>query len=214
MTKIKICGIQTLEDALFAANAGADMLGFNFVRNNPHAIDKEEARTLCIALRDKLGDKCPILIGVFVNELVSNISAVTNFVGLNAAQLNGDESDVMLKELRGTGFKGVQPFNKAMALDDVKYYSKFLTEDEKLPSFVLDPYHKSVPNQETSVEIALAVKAEVPRMMLAGTFTLESLAENIKAIQPWGIDIVEDIALEGKPEHDKIKAFIDAVKSI
>ena len=100
MTKIKVCGIKTLDDALFAAEAGADMLGFAFVRNSPHSIDKDAARTICKVLREKLDSKCPILVGSFINELVSNISSITNYVGLDAAQMNGDESDVMLKERR------------------------------------------------------------------------------------------------------------------
>src|SRR3990172_5272032 len=104
MTRIKICGITTYEDARFAAETGADMLGLNFSKRSPRLIDVDEAARISKALRKELGSACPFLVGVFVNESVSNISRITNYVGLNAAQLSGDESDVILKELRGIGF--------------------------------------------------------------------------------------------------------------
>ena len=107
MTKVKICGITTLDDARFTAQAGADLIGFNFYKKSPRYIDIDLATEICDTLRAELGEKCPQLIGIFVNELVSMISVITNKVGLNGAQLSGDESDKMLQELRGLGYKGV-----------------------------------------------------------------------------------------------------------
>ncbi|MCI0351336.1 MAG: hypothetical protein L0Z53_18085, partial [Acidobacteriales bacterium] len=68
MTKVKICGITSLEDALAAANAGADMLGFNFYKRSPRYVEPEAAAALCGALRSELDANCPILVGLFVNE--------------------------------------------------------------------------------------------------------------------------------------------------
>ena len=218
MTTTKICGITRLEDARYAAECGADLLGLNFYRSSPRYIDPASAAVLCDRLRQELGAKTPLLVGVFVNEVVGNISAILGQVGLDAAQLSGDESDVMLKELRSMGFKAIQPMNKMMALDDVKYYQPHFPADERLPSLVLDAYHPSLrggTGEQTSEDVALAVKAAVPRLMLAGGLNPDNVAERVATIAPWGVDVASGVesGTPGVKDHGKIKALIDAVLS-
>ena len=109
MTQVKICGVTSLDDALVAAEAGADLLGLNFYKPSPRYLTPVAARDLCDSLRAELGSDCPVLVGVFVNELVSNVSLITSQVGLDFAQLSGDESDAMVAELHGIGFKSHSP---------------------------------------------------------------------------------------------------------
>lgn len=216
MTKVKICGITRLEDARHAAECGADMLGLNFYKPSPRYIDPDSAAVLCDRLRQEFGTKTPLLVGVFVNEVVGNISAILGQVGLDAAQLSGDESDVMLKELRGIGFKAIQPMNKTMALDDVKYYEPYFPTDERLPSLVQDAYHPSLrggTGEQTPEDVALAVKAAVPRLMLAGGLNPDNVADRVAAIAPWGVDVASGVESDtpGVKDHGKVKALIDAV---
>lgn len=216
MTKVKICGITTLEDAVFCAENGADFIGFNFYKRSPRYIEVELATHICDSLRAQFGDKCPRLIGVFVNELVSNISAITNKVGLDGAQLSGDESDSMLKELRGIAYKGVQPMTIKQAEDDVAYYSKHFTDREYLPSLLLDAYHPSLAGGTgltVSADIIHAIKDKVPRLMLAGGHTPENVSERVKAYQPWAVDVASGVETDGRKDQAKIKAFIEAAKS-
>lgn len=218
MTRIKICGVARVEDALACAEAGADMLGLNFYKRSPRYITPEDARELCTDLRAHLGADCPVLVGVFVNDGVGTISEITNYVGLDFAQLSGDESDVMLAELRGIGYKAIRPMNQAMALDDVRYYSAYLPEDERVPSLLLDAYHPELyggTGEQASVDVALAVKAEVPRLMLAGGLNAENVAERVLAIRPWGVDVasgVEPPDSVGDKDINKVRAFIAAVR--
>ncbi|HEX2907995.1 MAG TPA: phosphoribosylanthranilate isomerase [Phototrophicaceae bacterium] len=216
MTKIKICGLTTVTDALAAAEAGADLIGFNFYKKSPRYLLPEAAQPICDTLRKQWGENCPLLVGLFVNEIVGNISAITNKVGLDCAQLSGDESDDMVKELRGLGFKAIRPLNAAQALDDINYYRPHLPTNEKMPSLLLDA---NLPGQyggtgvQVNVELALAVKAEVPRLMLAGGLTPENVAETIAQVQPWGVDVASGVETEpGKKDPAKIKAFIQAVR--
>jgi phosphoribosylanthranilate isomerase len=218
MTIVKICGLTTFDDALFAAQSGADMLGFNFYKKSPRYIKPEDAQPICDALRAEFGADCPILVGVFVNEVVGLISAITRKVGLNAAQLSGDESDDMLRELRGMGFKGIRPMNLAQALDDVGYFQGQFTTNERLPSILLDAYHPQLyggTGEQTSVEVALAVRGEVPRLMLAGGLTPGNIAERVAAVQPWGVDVASGVEFEDQPgikDGEKIQVFIQAAK--
>lgn len=218
MTKVKICGITTFEDALTASQAGADMLGFNFFKKSPRYIKPEDAQPICDGLREQFGAACPMLVGVFVNEVVGLISAITRKVGLNAAQLSGDESDDLLRELRGIGFKAIRPMNLAQALDDVNYFYAQLPNNERLPSLLLDAYHPQLyggTGEQASVEVALAVKAEVPRLMLAGGLSPENVAERVAAIQPWGVDVASGVEVDEQPgvkDAAKVQTFIQAAK--
>lgn len=217
--KVKICGITRLEDALIAHESGADLLGLNFYKSSPRYIEPDKATILCDTLRDKLADKCPTLVGVFVNMAMSDISIVTEKVGLDFAQLSGDETDDMLLELRGIGFKAIRPMNLDMALDDVKYFSEHMPNDERVPSLLLDAYHPKLfggTGEIASAEVTLAVKKQVPRLMLAGGLNPDNVAERVKAIQPWGVDVasgVED-GEAGIKSAVKIKSFIENAKNV
>lgn len=216
MTKVKICGISTLEDAVFCAEHGADLIGFNFYKRSPRHIDIDLATEICDSLRAQFAEKCPRLVGIFVNELVSNISIITNKVGLDGAQLSGDESDSMLKELRGIAYKGVQPMTAKQAEDDVAYYAKHFTERVYLPTLLLDAYHPSLAGGtglSVSADIIHAIADKVPRLMLAGGYTPENVAERVKAYRPWGVDVASGVETDGKKDQAKIKAFIEAAKS-
>ncbi|MBL8160658.1 MAG: phosphoribosylanthranilate isomerase [Anaerolineae bacterium] len=218
MPQVKICGVTTFDDALTAAQAGADLLGFNFYKKSPRYIAPEMAQPICDALREQLGAACPVLVGVFVNEVVGVISAFTRKVGLNAAQLSGDESDDMLRELRGIGFKAIRPANLAQALDDVQYFSPHLPTNERIPSLLLDAYHPQLyggTGEQASIDVALAVKAQVPRLMLAGGLTPDNVAARVQAVQPWGVDVASGVEFDGQPgqkDPTKVRAFIQAAK--
>jgi len=218
MTRVKICGLTSYEDALASAQAGADLLGFNFYKKSPRYIKPEDAQPICDALRAELGAGCPVLVGVFANEVVGVISAITRKVGLNCAQLSGDESDSLLAELRGIGFKAIRPMNVEQALDDVTYFRAHFTANERFPSLLLDAYHPQLyggTGEQASVEVALAVKEQVPRLILAGGLTPENVAERVRAIQPWGVDVASGVEVEGQPgqkDIGKVQAFIQAAK--
>ncbi len=219
MTRIKICGVTTFDDALTAAGYGAQLLGFNFYRQSPRYIEPREAQILCDELRRVLAESCPVLVGVFVNATGSDISWVMNHVGLDFAQLSGDESGAMMTELRGLSFKAIRPPNKGLALEDVNYYRPVFPADERIPSLLLDAYHPSLyggTGEGASVEVALAVKEAVPRLMLAGGLTPENVGARIAAIMPWGVDVASGVEVAGQPgvkDHVRMQAFIEAVRS-
>jgi phosphoribosylanthranilate isomerase len=214
---IKICGITTLEDALASARAGADMLGFNFFKRSPRYIEPDAAARLCNDLRDELGDATPILVGVFVNEVVGRISMTLEKVGLRYAQLSGDESVDMLKELRGIGFKAIRPRNKVEALDDAAYFLPSASADAHVPSLLLDanlPGQYGGTGQQASEEVALAVKESVPRLMLAGGLNPVNVGAIVRAVQPWGVDVASGVEGDtpGRKDAHLVKTFIQAAR--
>jgi phosphoribosylanthranilate isomerase len=218
MTHVKICGITRLDDAKAAIDAGAAMLGFNFYKKSPRYIEPEAAQVIADQLRADYGANIPLLIGVFVNALVSGISAISDQVGLHAAQLSGDESDSMLKELRGIAFKGIQPMNQAMALNDVQYYAPHFPQNERLPQLILDAYHPQLrggTGETASADVVKVVQASVKRVMLAGGLTPQNVGERVAALAPWGVDVASGVEddVPGVKNHDKVRAFVAAARA-
>ncbi len=219
MTKVKICGITTFDDALMVVEIGADMLGFNFYQPSPRYIAPDDAQLIFERLREKLGDTCPVLVGVFVNEPASRIFTIVKQVGLDFSQLSGDESGSVLKELPGVAFKAIRPKNREMALEDAKSYSPYFPTDSRVPSLLLDAYHPKLyggTGEQASTEIALAVKAEAPRLMLAGGLAAENVVKRIHDIRPWGVDVASgvefDNAKTGGKDLKKVQVFIEKVR--
>jgi len=218
ITIVKICGITTLDDALMAAQAGADMLGLNFFKKSARYIEPAAARELATALRAELGAATPLLVGVFVNELVSRISLTMEQVGLNFAQLSGDESFEMLRELRGIGFKAIRPRTAAEALDDTGYYGQFALTDPRIPSILLDAFKVGQyggTGQQAAEDIAKAVKDATPRLMLAGGLTPDNVAERVKLVQPWGVDVASGVEGDqpGRKDSTKVRDFVQAARA-
>jgi phosphoribosylanthranilate isomerase len=94
MTWIKICGTTNLDDALAAAEAGANALGFVFFPKSPRVITAETAKTIVAKLPSTVEK-----IGVFVNESVDHVRDTVKEVGLTGVQLHGDENKDFSSEL-------------------------------------------------------------------------------------------------------------------
>ncbi|HEX3053105.1 MAG TPA: phosphoribosylanthranilate isomerase [Aggregatilineaceae bacterium] len=216
MTRIKICGITTLEDALACAELGADMLGFNFYRKTPRYIAPDTVSAITDTLRQNFGVECPLLVGVFVNESRENIRQIMDGAGLDLAQLSGDEPSNFLSRLDRPVIKAIRPRQLNEACDQSVQYIRYAPQTEHMPSILVDAYHKELyggTGEQASIEVALAAKALVPRLMLAGGLTPDNVATRVQAIQPWAVDVASGVesGTPGVKNRDKVQAFIRAV---
>ena len=216
MTVVKICGVTTLDDALMCADAGADMLGLNFYPPSPRSLMPDAARLITDGLRQALGADCPVLVGVFVNLSTSEIARIRQIAGLDAAQLSGDESESVLAGLVGYSFKAVRPRSRDEARAHADAYLSHAPQDVRLPSILVDAYHKALyggTGEQASVDVALAVKKIAPRLMLAGGLTPDNVAERVRAIQPWGVDTASGVeSAPGTKDPARVRDFIAAVR--
>jgi phosphoribosylanthranilate isomerase len=218
MTRVKICGITRLEDAVAAAEAGADFIGLNFYRKSPRYLEAGAARDLVRALRRQLRAACPLFVGVFVNAATYEISTTATTVELDAIQLSGDESLEVMKEVKLPVFKAIQPANPAMAREDVSYFSQHPQPDERFPSLLLDAYHPTLrggTGEGASAEVITTVSALTPRLMLAGGLTPDNVAERVAQFRPWGVDVASGVesGTAGVKDHDKMRQFIVRAKA-
>lgn len=228
MTKIKICGITTLQDALTAAQAGADMLGFNFYPKSPRYIAPEACRAITAALRPQHPHLT--LVGVFVNAPVEAIRTTLSACQLHLAQLHGDESPSMLAALNGYAFKAIRlsappgnlpPDHPLPASDPLDLYPSIVPFLQSAPASASHPallLDAAVPGLYggSGVITDWAQAAQLARripLLLAGGLTPENVAEAIRQVHPWGVDVASGVeSRPGIKDPDKIKKFIDSVK--
>jgi phosphoribosylanthranilate isomerase len=201
MIKIKICGITNLDDALAAAGAGADALGFNFFRKSPRYVEPEKAAEIISQLPPLI-----MPVGVFVNEREEKIREIQSLTCMQSVQLHGDESPEFCQRFGNRVIKAFQVKDK----ESLKHMAHY-----RVGAFLLDSYHDSLRGGTgATFDWHLAVVAKTfGRIILAGGLTPENIAEAVKLVQPYGVDVAGGVEREkGIMDHAKLKKFITEVR--
>lgn len=200
---IKICGVSTVEHALAAADAGADMLGLVFAPSR-RQIDVGQASTITTALQRRAGPR-PKMIGLFVNTPVVAINVIVDAVGLDLVQLSGDET---LEQAAGLA----RPPIKAIRMDGSPSEAIWLGAGGRL----LVDAHVAGAYGGTGVRADWARAADlarqVPFLMLAGGLDPTNVAAAIAQVHPWGVDVSSGVEEGGLKSVAKIRAFIAAAR--
>lgn len=212
-TKVKICGTTNFDDAHCAAEAGADLLGFIFYPKSPRRIGVAAAQAIVSAIRQQMppAQAPPQMVGVFVNESLDNVLRIMAEVGLDLAQLHGDESVAFLREanaaLGGRAYKAL----KASGAEVDDYMSI------GAPALLLDANHPNLYGG-SGLRADASIAGRVARrcqLLLAGGLTPDNVAEAIRAVQPWGVDVASGVeAAPGRKDHEKVRLFIQAVREV
>jgi phosphoribosylanthranilate isomerase len=221
MTKIKICGITDLNDALAAADAGADLLGFNFYPKSPRFLEPDACHKITFTLRKNFPHLT--LVGVFVNAPVSEIRSILETCSLHLAQLHGDEPPEILAELNGQAFKAIRlsVSESAPAFDfqqAEKNRETFIAlRNRPSPALLVDAAVKGLYGGSGKVADWLAaaeLSKRVP-LLLAGGLTPENVAEAVRQVQPWGVDVASGVETSpGVKDFGKMKAFVAEVQRV
>jgi phosphoribosylanthranilate isomerase len=213
MTKVKICGIKTEEQALAAAEAGADFIGMVFA-TSPRQITPTQANKIVAALRH--GKKAvPEIAGVFASLPVYVVSRFAKFCHLDRVQLSGDETMDYCREITTPIIKVMRISHKYRAEQvcrDLTAWSKNLSAQKH--QFLLDSYDRDKyggTGKQLDWDMARQV-AENFDIILAGGLTPENVAMAIKTARPWGVDVSSGVETKGEKDVKKIQAFIKAVR--
>jgi len=207
---VKICGITNLEDALYAADAGADMLGFIFYPPSPRSIGVEDARAIAQVLRARANR--PQLVGVFVDESPAHMQQVLDAAQLDAAQLSGNEPVETLRALHERSCRAYKVVRRA---EQAEQYAD-ATPAGAAPQLLLEADHPTLyGGTGQRADDALAAQlARRFRILLAGGLTPDNVAAAVSAARPWGVDVASGVeASKGRKDHVKVRAFIDAVRA-
>ena len=210
MVKIKICGITNLDDARWAIEAGADMLGFNFYRPSPRFIEPEQARQIIDSLKRETEF---VAVGVFVDEALESLIEQVRTSGIDAVQLHGDESVAYCADLRSvlngtTIIKAVRVSDSFQPSSAINYPAD---------AIMLDAFHDNLrggTGKTIDWEIALKTRELVPQLFLSGGLSPENVVGAIDRVQPYAVDACSRLELSpGRKDRSRITAFVRAARS-
>jgi phosphoribosylanthranilate isomerase len=208
MIKVKICGLTNLEDALTATEAGADVLGFILYPKSKRFIKVKDVRKITSELPPFV-----IKAGVFVNEDPRNVLEILSYAYLDLAQLHGDETPEECEYI------GANRVIKVFRLKEIGEVEKIEPYIGKIRAILLDTYSKDSyggTGKTFNWEIAKAVKErfDIP-VILSGGLNPENVAEAIKEVNPYAVDVSSGVETEpGKKDHKKVKAFVKVAKCV
>jgi phosphoribosylanthranilate isomerase len=200
-TKVKICGITNIEDAICATELGADMLGFIFVPSSSRYVSADKASVII--------SKLPLTvqaIGVFADEERSEILYVINKTKITGVQLHGTEKP---EDCSGFPCDAIKAFRVKDGFDHnvLKNYSA--------SSFLLDTYSSNtLGGTGKTFDWNIAVSAKnYGRIILAGGLNPENIAEAVKIVQPYAVDVNSGVEISpGKKDKQKLKLLFDNMK--
>lgn len=206
MTRVKICGITNLEDALLSAKFGADALGFNFYEQSPRCVAPENAREIIEQLPPQI-----LKVGVFVNESLEKIRALAEAAKLDAIQLHGEETPEFAREIKAkTNLETIKAF-RVSANFQPEYVLQYETDAILLDAY--SPKEHGGTGETFDWEIAKEVRKIFPKMYLAGGLSAENIAEAVERVNPFAVDACSCLEIrKGFKDSQKLKDFIFAVK--
>ena len=211
MFKIKICGVTTVEDAIFVANCGADAIGLNFYPKSKRFLDSESAMRISNAL--KRLEHSPKLVGVFVNESPANILETSEQLQLDVVQLHGDESPDVLLELEGQSV--VKAFRCENRIGPAVDWLKAAKVQHVYPdSVLLDAFHPDEYGGTGETIDLDEIRDQISQLdgihwVLAGGLTSGNVGNAIRSIRPSGVDTASGVeSAPGKKCHSKTESFI------
>lgn len=200
MTKIKICGITSMEEAQFVASLGPDAIGFVFAESKRRV--KPELVKEIISTLPPFIQK----VGVFVNEDIEKVRELYHTCGLSMVQLHGDESSDYCASLELPIIKALAVKNEA----EVKRAAEY-----KVQAILLDTFMPGMPGGTgRCFSWELVTTYQGPPLIVAGGLNAENVTEAIKLLKPYAVDVSSGVESNGKKDFQKVKDFIKNVRRL
>jgi len=199
--RIKICGVMNPEDALAAVEAGADLIGINFVPGSPRRVEVAQALEICRAVEDLDVER----VALFRNERWEVIDPILQRVPFERVQFHGDEGEdeieavdlPTIKAIRGADQEAAQTYPGSILLLD-------------------HPHQGGGQGQAWDWREAENLIAGGYDVIIAGGLTPDNVAEalaDVGDIPPWGVDVATGVENEDRRKDPaKIRAFVEAVR--
>lgn len=198
----KICGITRIEDALAAAEAGADAIGLVFYAKSPRAVDLQQARAIIAALPPFV-----TTVGLFVNASRCELNEILEAVPLDLLQFHGDETPADCD-----GFH--RPWIKALRVrpgDDLEAQCKHYANASGI---LLDTFVAGVPGGTgEAFDWSLVPPRLSKPIILAGGLNPSNVGQAIAQVGPYAVDVSGGVEqAKGIKDAARIEAFVRAVK--
>lgn len=203
-TRVKICGITQLDDALHASISGADAIGLVFSEKSPRNIDVSRAAQICRALPAFVTS-----VALFMNEDETQVRQILSEVPIDCLQFHGEEEAAYCRQFN-------RPYIKAIAMNGETELSQKISAYHDAKAVLLDSH---APGQTGGTGETFDWN-EIPRdldkpIVLAGGLTVENVAEAIRIVRPYAVDVSSGVESDkGLKDAQKVTAFIDEVKHV
>ena len=201
-SRVKICGLRHADDAVFAAQAGADAIGLVFYGPSPRSVDIDTAAEIAWALPPFVS-----CVGLFVDAAAADIDEILSQVPLSLLQFHGQESAQFCEQFQLPWIKAVRMRDKINLHQQREYYSA-------AQGLLLDAYKTGVPggtgDQFDWHRIPNDIAADV---VLAGGIHVGNVRQAIQQVKPWAIDVSGGVeSHKGVKDRAKIAAFMGQAK--
>jgi phosphoribosylanthranilate isomerase len=202
---VKICGITNVEDAELVVSEGASAIGLNLVESSPRAIDVETARHIV----ERVGNRT-LTVLVVADRQAEDLRALLRATGARCVQLSGDETPELVAALLPHAYKGVRVGSPEDVTRAALFPGEHLLVDAKVEG--------KLGGTGKIVDWALvAPLARTRKLTLAGGLRPNNVADAIRAVRPFCVDVASGVEREGDPRRkdpDKVRAFLRATASL
>ena len=202
-TRIKICGITRIEDALAAARLGTDAIGLVFWPQSARAVMPARAREIVAALPPFVSS-----VGVYVDPEAEWVEQTASVAGLNLLQFHGDESPEFCSQFS-------LPYIKAVRVKAGVDLLQYATRYSSARGLLLDTYVEGTPGGTGDAFNWSLIPQRLPLpLILSGGLHPGNVTTAIKQVQPWAVDVSSGVeAAKGIKDAEKIAAFMQGVRN-
>lgn len=202
MTRIKVCGMTSVQDAMAAVELGAQAIGLIFYQPSPRGVTPETALAIVRALPPFV-----TAVGVFVNERAAVVREVVGRCGLTALQFHGDEAPAYCAEF---GTPVIKAFRVSAGWDPAAL------APYQVSAYLLDTYAEGLYGGTGLAfpwEAAEAARRR-GRVILAGGLAPETVGAAIARVRPYAVDVCSGVeAAPGRKDLSRLRAFVEAVQA-
>ncbi len=207
MTRVKICGITRIDDALCAAHSGADAIGLVFYADSPRCVSTMQANEIISALPPFV-----TITGLFVNATADEVNNIRHHVHLDLLQFHGDETADYCRQFN-------QPYMKAIRVKPGVDLLQYAAQHKTAKALLLDAYREEAFGGTGHTFDWSLIPKDIPLpVVLSGGLNADNVARGIKAVQPWAVDVSSGVEVakgiaKGIKDSAKIAAFMQAVRN-
>jgi len=197
VTRVKVCGVTRVEDAVFAVDAGVALIGLNFVPSSPRCVTIEQAQKLVAAIAGRAE-----VVAVVANLAWSQMAALRAEVGVDTLQLHGDEPPEVFRSLSANDYKAIRVADATDVALARRYPGQRLLVDAKVPGVLGGSGH--VFDWRLVAELA-----KERSLILAGGLTPDNVEAAVTQVRPWAVDVASGVeAAPGKKSSEKVVSFL------
>ena len=203
-SRVKICGITSIEDGVQAARSGADAIGLVFYPPSPRAVNVEQAQRIVEALPPFV-----TTVGLFVDADQRQVEQVVEATGIDLLQFHGKEAPEQCARFSRPWMKAIRMKPEVDLLQEAERYAG-------ASALLVDAYRPGVPGGtgETFDWQRIPATLEKP-LVLAGGLDPQNVAAAVAQVKPWAVDVSGGVEQrKGIKSHSKVAQFIENARGV